>query len=364
MRALSRSCLLALALCCVSLASARAQTTPESALAAGDFVHAASLAEAALAAGGSSAASWVALQRTRGVARAHLGESVQAQRAFICALALDPSWRLSNTEVVEVRSPFMEARGFWSQHSQRLTASAELSDDGAALVVALVDPAALVARVLVRARRAGQARFVELSLTPASSILVALETLPAGHDIEYTLALIDENANRLWQLGSDSEPLRQAPPPALQAAQATQPAPAPAPAAAARAAAAPAASAQPYYIGAAVSLAAAAGAAAVAGVSHAERQQLARRWNAGDCDGEGTTRGEVCSHERRQIDHSERLAWGFYALSAAGLVAGIVTLVAAPTKAQRERRAARSSLRALRCQAGPGLVGIGCGAAF
>jgi hypothetical protein len=116
-------------------------------------------------------------------------------------------------------------------------------------------------------------------------------------------------------------------------------------------------------VGGALSLVVAAGAAAVAGVSHAERERLAKHWNAGDCDGAGTRRGEVCGHERNQIERDERLAWGFYALSAAGLAAGIVTLALASSKMQRERASLRAA-RALRCVPGPGLVGVGCGAAF
>jgi len=37
---------------------------------------------------------------------------------------------------------------------------------------------------------------------------VELDAIPRERGLEYSVALIDDNANRLWQLGSDQEPLR------------------------------------------------------------------------------------------------------------------------------------------------------------
>jgi hypothetical protein len=97
----------------------------------------------------------------------------------------------------------------------------------------------------------------------------------------------------------------------------------------------------------------------VAGVSHAEREQLAKRWNSADCEGDGSTRGEVCAHEHDQLERDQRLAIGFYAVAGAGLVAGIATLIAAPRKERRPR-----AQQALRCGSGPGLVGLACAGRF
>jgi hypothetical protein len=292
-----------------------------------------------------------------GIARAHLGEHEAAQRAFVCALALDPGLHLASDEAVEVRSPFMEARGFWSLHAQRLSASIVPSEDGSALLITLVDPAALTARAVVRVREVGQSRFQEWSLTPAAALHVSLEAVSRAGGIEYSLALIDENANRLYQVGSDAEPVRAldpAPAPAAPSASPRGTAPSEALVASARLHAA-----RPYYVGAAVSLVLGAGALAVAGFSHHEREQLAARWNSGDCGGEGSTRGEVCGHERDQLDRYQRLAIGFYAAGGAALVAGLVTLLVAPNE-KREQRVARR----LGCQPGPGLLSVACAARF
>jgi hypothetical protein len=357
---LRRTLLCVLLVVCESWLSvpARAQAPAERALSRGDFAKARELAEAALQAGAVKPAQWTSLQHTLGVASAHLGEAEQARRAFVCALALDPDLRLPADESVDVRSPFMEARGFWSQHAQRLAASASLSEDRQALVVSLVDPAALVARVLVQARGVGQSRFVEFALPTASSMLLSLEQLPTQAGVEFTLALIDENANRLWQLGSEDAPLSSGrahsqPEPTGEPQPAAPPLPPPA---------APAArSARGYYAGAAVSLLVSAGAFVVAGMSHRERERLAARWNSADCDGEGDTRGEVCKRERDQLEHQQRLAIGFYALGGVGLAVGIASLLLAPRRARSDSAGA---LRALRCQSGPGLVGVECGGKF
>lgn len=336
----------------------RAQLPAEAALAASDWPLAVERAEAALAAGGLPVAQWTQLQRVLGIARARLGEGEQARRAFICALALEPGLRLSSGEVVEVRSPFMEARGFWSEQPDRLSATATLSEDQLALIVSLVDPAALTARVLVRVRAVGQSQFVEFSFAPSSSFLVPLDALKPTRGVEFSLALIDENANRLWALGSDAQPERQlrepaggvSAPAAPRTATEVQRAPSPR-------------SPLPFYIGASAALVVAAGATTVAAVSHAERERLARHWNRAECDGEGATRGDVCAREHKLIMRYQRLAWGLYAAGAAGILAGVVTLVAAPTRTRRDRAAAPKA-RALRCGPGPGALGLECGATF
>ncbi len=354
-----RPLLLLLVACCgLRTSAAFAQVASvERAFAAGDYAQAAELAELQLTEGGLKPAQWTLLQRILGSAHARLGRAEPARRAFIGALALEPTLRLADDQPVEVRSPFMEARGFWSQHAERLGASAALSDDHLALIVSLVDPAALAARVIVRVRAAGQASFVESSLPPESTLLVSLETLGAPAGIEYSLALIDENANRLWQLGDDDAPLSVGEPnPATTPLVAVPPVSTP-PAARAQGASAPLS--RPYYIGAAISFLAAGGAAVVAGLSHREREHLAERWNEARCGGAGTTRAELCGRERDQLKRHERLAVGFYSLAGAGLVAGILSLALVP-RAQR----VSPDARALRCTAGPGLAGLACSAAF
>lgn len=352
--------LFVLVFACLSGRRASAQHSAAQKLAAGDDAAPVQLAEAAIFAGALKPEQWAELQFTLGVARARAGDAERARRAFIAALALDPNLRLPTNETIDVRSPFMEARGFWSQHAERLSASAELSDDRKALLVSLVDPAALVARLVVRARSAGQGRFVETALPTESTVMVSLEALPVAAGVEYTLALIDENANRLWQAGTDAAPLRVgALEPKLTAAPVT---PAPkaahtAPASAPAAAAKPV-SARPYYVGAAVSLIVSAAAFAVAGVNHVQRQDLAAQWNSGQCDGDGTTRGEVCADEHDELKQKQRIAIASYAVGGAGLLAGIVTLILAPSRSERR------ATSAVRCQSGPGTLGVACGTKF
>jgi hypothetical protein len=352
----------ALVFCCLPT-GASAQHPAEQKLSAGDYAAAARLAEAAIFAGALKPEQWTELQFTLGVALARTGDTEGSRRAFICALGLAPSRRLQGDEVVEVRSPFMEARGFWSQYAERLGASAALSEDGSALLVSLVDPAALVARVVVRARGVGQSRFAEMALPTAATVLVSLEALSGKGGVEYTLALIDENANRLWQLGTDAAPLRAGVEPSATPAPPVAPAPAAssAPLASSARAVRAAPAARPYYVGAAVSFVVSAAAFVLAGISHAERQNLASRWNSADCDGEGTTRGEVCEQERDQLERQQRIAIGSYAVGGAGLVAGLITLIVAPPRAARSERRATSSLR---CQPGPGAFGVACGTSF
>jgi hypothetical protein len=257
---------------------------------------------------------------------------------------------------IEVRSAFMGARGFWSLHPEPLGASAKLSEDGSTLIVSLRDPAQLVARVLVHVRGEGQAGYAEYVLAPNKSLSISLSALPNRARVEYTLALLDENANRVWFEGSDAQPEQLLGPGVLLSAT-------PAPESCAQLPAPDRRAPRPYYWGAGASFALAAGLAAGAGYAHWQRQQFAARWNEGHCHGGGVTRGSICAHERDRLDHFEHLAVGLYAASAASLIGGAAALLLAPARgARREAEVARPS--AWRCQRGPGQIGVGCATSF
>jgi hypothetical protein len=317
-----------------------------------------------LEAGGAAPARLGELYRELAVARAWAGDEAAARAAFIVTMALDPGFRLDPGEPVEVRSPYMEARGFWSLQAERIALSVQPSVDGQRLELALIDPAELVARVVVRVRAHGGGRFVEHALPKGAQLSVPLGPGPAPSGGEYTLLLLDKYGNRLWQSGSEADPLSWTGPvgtaPVRRGTQSVG-------------------SSLPTTgtndpVGATIALrrrrmqataaaafvaAAAAGTAAV--IEHRERERLAGAWNRGDCRGEGETRAELCSDERRSMKRAERMAIGFYAGSAAALALGAVLLIAAPSLAGRELNPGE---RPLACRLGGGLVGVDCTVRF
>jgi hypothetical protein len=351
-------CALVFALCLqTARAVAQEPAAVEHALADGDFPEVRRLASTALAQGARTRAELLTFYRALAVAQARLGESEEAQRSFVCLLALDPAFKLDADAPVEVRSPFMEARGFWSLHADRLSGAAELSADASTLWVSLRDPAGLVSRILVHVRFQGQARYLERVLTPSEDLTISLQALgPSASVVEYTLALLDPNANRIWELGTDAQPERLSTP-------AVAPLPTPVgdvtPAVHEPAEQGPVRSRTPYIWSGALALALGAGATAAAAYAHYERQQYAARWNDGDCHGSGFTRGSLCKREHQHVTDFERWAIGAYAAGGVALIAGTVLLLVAPRERGDKRNDAPKAT-ALGCGEGPGWIGITC----
>lgn len=333
-----------------SAVSVQAQEAPAAAAA----VQRGRALSAELEAGGLDPARLAALYAELAAARAHAGDDEGARAAFIASLALDPDLRVDPSEPLEVRSPYLEARGFWSVHRERLAVRAAPSPGGDRLEVELTDPAELVSRLVVRTRPVGASRYVEVAQPRSARLSVPLEPSASTQGLEYTIVLLDGFGNRLSEAGSERDPLRWAPPrPA---------APAPVPQLAGVTTSAPPATevAPDTVIGAprrrrrmqaaAAGAFVASAALGVAGaLEHRERERLAQLWNRGECAGDGETRAELCSSERRDLDRAERIAIGMYAGAAGALALGAVLLIVAP---ERERDARGTRARLPGCQLG------------
>ncbi len=340
--------------------SAQAAPTAEHAFAQGAFDVARRLTAETIESGAHDQRELARLYELLARAHAALGDHVAARRAFTQLLALRPEFRLAREEPAQTRSPYLEARGFWSTQASGLAAVVSVSADRTAALVSVSDPAGMAARVRLRVRRAqgetyqGES-FVEFVRPPADGLLLPLQALRSARVLEYSLALLDEHGNRLWQRGSDQQPdalpVQTRVPVARDAATDraspyTAPRPLPHP--------------RPYYVGSAVAFSAGAAAIAAAGLAHARREKLAQRWNRGTCDGSGNTRGAICADERRQVSRFQLAAGVLYGVGASALVTGVLVLVLAPSKDMLHAPVARS----VRCDGGPGLLGLGCTVGF
>ena len=167
----------------------------EAALSRGDFTQAHKLAQRSIESGVHTAAQLVPAYRVLAVASARLGDLDAARLAFISALGLAPSFRLEGDNSAEVRSPYMEARGFWSVYDKPLSVSVTIADSKTALVAEVSDPAHLSVRVLVRARTDRQEAFVEMVTPSTDRLVLPFKGLHAGQ-LEYVVALLDEYGNR------------------------------------------------------------------------------------------------------------------------------------------------------------------------
>lgn len=319
------------------------------------FALARDAASAAIATGAHDASELAPLYRVLALASASVAESNDAAgRAFLWLLALDPEFRLGDEWPVEVRSPYMEARGAVSMHTNVLSATGQLSQDEKAWLVTLDDPFQLAARVRLRARFAGQTEYVETVRMPAPELAFPLPDNREDRALEYSISLLDEVGNRIWQHGSDEDPeifpyavptpVRVAqPPPLVETSDEPR-------------------GRNGFVVGATTALVVGIAAGAVGGFQHAERQRLAKRWNSGECEGTGATRAEVCREERRGIDQAQRVAGTAYAVAGVSLITSLLLFVAAPHRPSSEARRALEAR--LQCGDGPGKWGVSCATRF
>lgn len=342
--------------CFSSAARAEPPAALTEALAQEDYVRAQALATDELRSGSLDPQEIGFVYEALARASAALGHEDAARDAFVRLLAIHPELRLPPEEPDEQRSRYLEARGFWAAHPVALAASAELVPGGVA--VRVTDPAGLVARVRLRVRSGKEADFVEVVRAPSPEQTFPLRD-PQG-ERAYTLSLLDEHGNRLWQHGSDAQPVPLA----------AQSEPVLGPRLAARTIAPrPAiltvdqetAARRPRLIAGVALLAAGAGLVTGGALSHLEREQLAERWNLGDCSGFGETRGVRCAAERDDITRHEMLAGVLYGAGAVAVIGGSMLLLLPNMKSERAAKA-RAGLE--RCGRGPAEVGVSCSFAF
>lgn len=336
---------------CVSMAPvvARAQTTAEaqSALDARHYADAARIAQALIEQGSRTGPELAPLYRVLGLAAAYQNDEETARVAFTRWLALEPEGRLERTLPDEVRSPFMEARGFWSSTTGRFGATADLAEGQEGLTVRVTDPSSMAARVRARVRLQGGV-WTDTVRAPSEVFAVATPGLAAARALDYSITFIDEHGNRIWQDGTDAAPRHLAlPTSGVTVASSTDAHPA------------SHADATGFHAGAVVAAVLAVGATVGAAIAHGERERLASIYNGdgASCTGSGATRGEICAPQRVAIAGDETTAIILYSVGGAAAIAAVVLLAVAPTAPTTEHAS-------LACGAGPGIVGFSCGGTF
>ena len=344
--------LCALLLCFASPVSAQTASDAESQLAAGHAAQAVTTARSLIDEGTRVGADLAPLYRVLGLAAATAGDGDAAREAFTRWLALEPDGHLDRSLPDEVRSPFLEARGFWASSPQRLAATVALRENGTGIDLSVVDPASMVARVRAHVRVAGGA-WSDVVRAPAASLSIDVAGLHAGVALDYVITFLDESGNRIWHEGTDDAPLHlgeqthggdvstvtppsDTAPPVVATADATG-----------------------FHVGVVIASVIAVGAIVGAAMFHADRERLAGVYN-GDgtgCTGTGSTRGEVCGPQHSAINTDQIAAGVLYGVGGAAAVVAIVLAVVAPSGSS-------TSQASFSCGAGPGTIGLSCGGTF
>ncbi len=210
MRSWSIALLLAVAIALPRPAYAQASEDPleraEAAYLEVDFEGTLEAATAALAAGANNRRRLIRIYQLIGIAAAALGEENRSRDAYVRMLALDPEATVDRNLAPRLRSPFLEARGFWTARSDRLSVEATFVRSRGAFRIALTDPIGIVRELRVSARVPGQREYIVATAPASSSVLVPIDGAEDARGIEYAVAAVDEHGNELVALGTEDEP--------------------------------------------------------------------------------------------------------------------------------------------------------------
>ncbi|WP_236607460.1 tetratricopeptide repeat protein [Sandaracinus amylolyticus] len=348
----------------MSAQSQEVARTAETARRRGEHERARRIARDALEQGTSEPDDVAALQRVIGLASAALGDADAARDAFTRLLAITPDVRLDTDLPAEIRSPYLEARGFWTGTTDRLGVQVELDEETSSLVARAADPARMVSRYRVRVRSEGGS-WREVARAPSDVITIPIPELTTARSVEYSVAMLDELGNRVYRRGSDESPERAELAPIEVAVV-------PGGDDASRALA-PAVDPTPFYVAGAALAAGAIGLAVGGGVSTSEAHRLAGEWSSDACLGaapELATRAETCPGLDDSARTNETISFVLYGIGGALLVAAIVTFAVAPSGSSRADEApliegaepvAEAPAPMFGCGAGPGEIGVACG---
>ena len=208
------------------------------------------------------------------------------------------------------------------------------------------------ARFRLRARDAS-GRWRESVLSTTQVIEIPLEELAgaAGEPIAYSVTMLDEHGNRIFRRGSDGSPELLAVP-RSEAVEVRAAVLAP------ERGVPETSDATAIHVTSGGLAVGALGSLVGAALLHAERERLASEWNDdARCLVDARTRQETCAGIDASRAAHEGGAIALYVTGGALGVAALVLLAIAPGSAERARAE-------LRCGAGPGELGLACGARF
>ena len=201
---------LTLALCMLCATSASAQDgkqllkDAEDAYLNVDFEESRKLSLSALEYGGNSVKQLVRIYELIGIAAAAEGDEEASRDAYIKMLALSPDAEVDESIAPQLRSPFMEAKGYWSSKSEGLSVRTRYVGNQNKLRATLTDPLGMGSELVLHFRPEGDgSEYTEARVASDEDKLM----FEVGEGpVEYYLELVDEYDNSLYSVGTEFEP--------------------------------------------------------------------------------------------------------------------------------------------------------------
>jgi hypothetical protein len=267
-----------------------------------DFDRVYAEAQRSLALGHPNARITARLHVLLGISAAALGKESESRDHFVAALAISPALRLEQTLSPKLRGPYLEARGFWLAHPDRLSVKAAVDRPSGQLTIWLEDPAHLTQTVRLYLRKDGDASFTQLAFKARAIIQIPIPPKLLRSGFEYYSQALDGQNNVVYEqanataavalLGERTASLksRRPEPPRLPLGT----------------------TATTTWVPPAMALGGLAAAGAGAFFNY-RREVLADRWNSPSCEQPGQTRSSQCAGLNADRKLAERLALGLYA---------------------------------------------------
>jgi hypothetical protein len=337
----------------LALAAAALWPGPSRAAAPGDAVEAAEraykdvdfstqLAEAtrALEEGHHDPATLANIYRLLGIAHAALNSPDAAKKAFMRLLAIDRDVALEHVLSPRLRTPYMEARGFWDVTRTRLELELAIDAASGALDISLSDPLQMGARVRVIAIAEKPATVAERAAAPRVEIAPDALAPHAGKPLQVELLDAYQNVILARVLAPPRPPAAATPAPSPSVP--TSPVP--------RADSEPPTLALMLGGGALLAL-------GVGATAHVVRENKASEWNGTACEqlGQGS-RADQCGNVDDQRRSAQTIAFVGYAAGGALLAASVVSyLFSAEVAREPEPGGSR-----IACGVSPQGLGLSC----
>jgi hypothetical protein len=302
-----------------------------------DFETQRSEATRALEAGHHDRPTLAHIYRLLGVAHAALNSPELAKQYFMKLLALDRDVALEHVLSPRLRTPYMEARGFWDVTSARLDLELALRESSRELQITINDPLSMGTRVRVTAL--GSPARVVAELEPGPRLVIGRQALAPHDGLPLQVELLDPHANVVAARVLRPEP--------LATGERTSVAAAPSP--------------ERGHDSTLPTLALALGGGALValgvGVSaHIIRENKASEWNGSDCERPGQgTREQQCGNVDDQRRSAQGVARVAYATGGALLVASVVSYALSD-----DEREPAMQVGQVACGPGPFAIGLRC----
>ena len=172
-----------------------------------DFEQTIAHANAAIEEGDRSPAEMKRLYELLGLSYAAERQEEEARDAYIRMIAMDPEAQVDTDLAPRIRSPFLEAKGYWSSRSKGFGVEARVIPAQHSVRVELIDPVGMATELRVLSRRHGEATAMQEQRVAAERVaLVAVEALSEEGQIDYVVEVLDEHGNRIAELGTELEP--------------------------------------------------------------------------------------------------------------------------------------------------------------